>query len=102
MSHTVEVVLLGRSYRVACPQGQEDDLRAAADELSKRLQTLKDNSRISNPEQIAMLVGLNLCYELQAEQHKNTDYSENMNQRIRDLQLTIEHALLDQSQKPQE
>ncbi|WP_432451840.1 MULTISPECIES: cell division protein ZapA [unclassified Agarivorans] len=97
MAQGVDIILLGKSYRVACPEGEEDKLRQAADELSQRLQTLKEKSRVSSTEHLAIMVGLHLAYELHNEQAKNQNYADNMNQRIKDLQYTIERALLEQS-----
>jgi cell division protein ZapA len=41
---------------------------------------------------------LHLAYELHKEQAQNQNYADNMNQRIVELQRTIERALLEQSQ----
>ncbi|GDY25117.1 cell division protein ZapA [Agarivorans sp. Toyoura001] len=98
MAQGVDIILLGKNYRVACPEGEEDKLRQAADELSQRLETLKQKSSVNSTEHLAIMVGLHLSYELHGEQAKNQNYADNMNQRIVELQHTIERALLEQSQ----
>ena len=96
MSKAVDILLLGKSYRVACPQGQEPALLQAAQELSDRFEQARQKTNVSN-EHLAMMVALNLTYELLAEQSKNKEYTESMDQRIKSLQETIEHALLENS-----
>ncbi|MEE1673697.1 MULTISPECIES: cell division protein ZapA [Agarivorans] len=98
MTQGVDIILLGKNYRVACPVGEEDKLRQAADELSQRLEALKQKSSVNSTEHLAIMVGLHLSYELHSEQAKNQNYADNMNQRIVELQNTIERALLEQSQ----
>ncbi|GGA97421.1 cell division protein ZapA [Agarivorans gilvus] len=98
MAQGVDIILLGKNYRVACPEGEEDKLRRAADELSQRLATLKEKTRVNSTEHLAIMVGLHLAYELHKEQAQNQNYADNMNQRIVELQRTIERALLEQSQ----
>ncbi len=92
----VDIQIFGRSLRVNCPPEQQEALNAAANDLDKRLQELKVRTRVSNTEQLVFIAALNLCHELAQEKAKTRDYAENMEQRIRILQETIENALVDQ------
>ncbi len=93
-SEAVEVVIMGRSYKVACPKGQDDALHQSVTLLEETLQDFKKRATNANNEQLAVLVALNLCHELQLEKEKNRSYSETVGERIKSLQSTIEVALM--------
>lgn len=92
----VDIQIFGRSLRVNCPPEQREALSKAAEELDRRLQDLKVRTRVSNTEQLVFIAALNICYELEQEKHKTSDYAASMEQRIRMLQQTLEQALLEQ------
>ncbi|CAG9000140.1 MAG: Cell division protein ZapA [Candidatus Celerinatantimonas neptuna] len=96
MSNIVDILLLGETYRVACPEGQEQALQEANEELSSRFDEARQKNS-SNNERLAIMVALNLTYELLSEKRKNKEYTENMDLRIKSLQETIENALLENS-----
>ncbi|WP_434358562.1 cell division protein ZapA [Parasalinivibrio latis] len=96
-TQAVEITIFGRTLRVNCPQGQEDALLRAAEDVDKRLQELAGRTKVSNTEQLVTIAALNLCYELHSERNKNADDMAEMTQRINMLQTTIEQALLSQS-----
>ncbi|MDO2947944.1 cell division protein ZapA [Aeromonas simiae] len=91
----VEIVILGRPYKVSCPAGQQDALQAAAVQLTEKLSDLRQRSRVSSNEQLAIMAALNFCHELCLEKEKNHQYSETMDKRIKMLQQTIEAALVE-------
>ena len=55
--------LLGKCYKVRCPEGKEQELQQTAELLSKRLQETKRNSGLSTREDIIMMTALNMCHE---------------------------------------
>lgn len=55
--------LLGKCYKVRCPEGKEEELQKTAEVLSKRLQETKRNSGLSAREDIIMMTALNMCHE---------------------------------------
>ncbi|MGL5948394.1 MAG: cell division protein ZapA [Aeromonas sp.] len=89
----VDIVILGRNYKVSCPKGQEDALYAAAGEVNDRLVSLRSSTKTSTNEQLAVLAALNFCHELCLEREKNALFGEAMDLRIKSLQHTIEVAL---------
>lgn len=92
----VEINIMGRVYKLSCQVGQSAALRAAAAELNDVLTQMRQKSRSSNNEQLAVMAALSFCHELSLEKTKNRQYSETMDQRIRMLQTTIEEALQEQ------
>jgi len=49
---TMDIKLLERNYKVACPVGQESALQHAADALNERLEKTKERTQLTNVEQI--------------------------------------------------
>ncbi|GIU28072.1 cell division protein ZapA [Shewanella colwelliana] len=98
-SHAIEISLLGRTYSIACPIGQEDALRHVATKLEKQLSTLRARTNNLSREEIAIMAALNIGYELLEEQQKNQDYIKQMDDKIGLLQSTLESALVERSTK---
>ncbi|EDQ02797.1 Cell division protein ZapA [Shewanella benthica] len=98
-SHAIEISLLGRTYSIACPQGQEKALQHVAQQLEIQLISLKARTNCLSREEIAIMAALNTGYELLEEQQKNQDYNKQMDEKIGLLQATLENALIERSVK---
>jgi cell division protein ZapA len=62
---TLDVSLLGRDYKVACKAGEEAALMDAVAFLDARMREIRDSSRTSSPERIAVMAALNLAHDFQ-------------------------------------
>jgi cell division protein ZapA len=60
----IEVVILGQSYRLACPAGGEASLRAAVTAVDHEMSAIRDAGKVKARERIAVLAALNLAYQL--------------------------------------
>ena len=98
-SHAIEISLIGRTYSIACPQGQEKALQHVAQHLEVQLISLKARTNSLSREEIAIMAALNTGYELLEEQQKNQDYNKQMDDKIGLLQATLENALVERSVK---
>ncbi len=98
-SHAIEISLLGRTYSIACPIGQEDALRRVAAKLEKQLSSLRARTNNISREEIAIMAALNIGYELLEEQKKNQNYIQQMDEKICLLQSTLENALVERANK---
>ena len=56
--------LLGREFRVACPDGEEQNLLASADLLNRKLREVRDTGKVVGNERIAIMAALNIAHEL--------------------------------------
>lgn len=90
---TVEINIVDRKLKVACPIGQETALLTAAQELTNRLEKAGSKKSISTPEQTLLMTALNLANDLlQAKQALKNEQQDNQ-AKIDLLQSTIEQAL---------
>jgi cell division protein ZapA len=90
---TVEINVLDRKLKVACPIGKESALLSSAAELSDRLMKVQNSKSTGTPEQALLMTALNLANDLLAtKQQLSAEQKENQH-RIALLQSTIEQAL---------
>lgn len=93
MSNTVTVTILDKDYTVACPPEQEDDLHTAARHLDREMREIRNSGRITGVERIAVMVALNLSYELLQAQEKIADNTTGSLDGIKRLNNKLEDAL---------
>jgi cell division protein ZapA len=60
----VEVIILGQSYLLACPEGGEHLLHAAVAAVDREMSGIRDAGKVKARERIAVLAALNLAYRL--------------------------------------
>jgi cell division protein ZapA len=63
-SKTIEVQLLGRSYRVACEDHERKDLLDAVAYLDAKMSEIRKAGKVMGAERIAVMAALNVAHEL--------------------------------------
>ena len=61
---TVEVNLLGRSYRVACDDDEREALMQAVAYLDTKMNEIRKSGKVMGAERIAVMAALNVAHEL--------------------------------------
>jgi cell division protein ZapA len=61
---TIDVELLGRSYRVACTDGERESLMQAVAYLDGKMNEIKAAGKVTGNERIAVMAALNIAHEL--------------------------------------
>jgi cell division protein ZapA len=61
---TVEVNLLGRSYRVACEENEREALMQAVAYLDAKMNEIRKAGKVMGAERIAVMAALNVAHEL--------------------------------------
>ena len=62
-AHYLDIVLLGKEYRVACPSDQHAALLSAAAYVDGKMRDIAGKSRNNLPERIAVMAALNIAHE---------------------------------------
>lgn len=57
------ISLLGREFRVGCPEGEEKQLLASVDYLNRKLKEVRDTGKVVGNERIAIMAALNIAHE---------------------------------------
>jgi cell division protein ZapA len=65
-ANQLDIVLLGRDYRIACPPEEQPALRAAVAYLDGKMQEIVGKSRAPSGEKVAVMAALNITHELLA------------------------------------
>lgn len=90
----LDISLLGGEYRVACPPGQEDALRAAVSFLEEKMRTIARKSRNATPERVAVMAALNIANDYLSLEKVETDLdSAAIKGRIDDMGARIDAVL---------
>jgi cell division protein ZapA len=61
---TIEVNILGRSYRVSCEDGEREALMKAVAYLDQKMGEIKQSGKVSGTDRIAVMAALNIAHEL--------------------------------------
>ena len=61
---TIEVSILGRSYKVACEDGERDALMQAVEYLDAKMGEIKKAGKVNGTDRIAVMAALNIAHEL--------------------------------------
>ncbi|RRD39437.1 cell division protein ZapA, partial [Tessaracoccus sp. OH4464_COT-324] len=85
--------VLGQVLRLNCPPEQQDALRQAARHLDSRVMEMKDRTGILQMEKLLSIVALNLSFELMQEQNKTQIIENVINQKIAQLEGSLENIL---------
>lgn len=97
------VSLLGREFRVACPEGEEKQLLASADYLNRKLTEVRDTGKVNGNERIAIMAALNIAHELMSNQSTPPQSSSvdgaAFRRRIVAMQETLDSALAADQEK---
>jgi len=90
----LNIRIMDKDYRVACPQDQQASLKNSADFLNERLNDIKRKGSIIGTERIAIMAALNLAHELLGSQ-ESVDTFNDVDNRVQSLQKKIDIALRD-------
>ncbi|PIV15331.1 MAG: cell division protein ZapA [Gallionellales bacterium CG03_land_8_20_14_0_80_55_15] len=63
-TNTLDVTILDRELRVACPEEEREELRDAVAYLNRKMVEIRDTGKIVNVERIAIMAALNISHEL--------------------------------------
>jgi cell division protein ZapA len=95
----VTVRILDKEYRVACEEGEQDELFASARFLDRRMREIRNSGKVIGTERIAVMAALNLAHELLAKpQAEQTPPAQSADKRLRQMRDRIEVALNESNQ----
>jgi len=88
------ISLMGREFRVACPEGEEKQLLAAVDYLNRKLREVRDTGKVVGNERIAIMAALNIAHELLSNRPNASSFDAGaFRGRIGAMQESVESAL---------
>ncbi len=90
---TVEVNLLGRSYRVACDDGEREALMQAVAYLDAKMNEIRKAGKVMGAERIAVMAALNMANELLRLRRLDAELQGAVSGRVKHMRERVETAL---------
>jgi cell division protein ZapA len=94
----VTVRILDKEYRVACNQGEEDSLIAAARLVDQKMREIRSSGKVLGTDRIAVMASLNLAHDLLEKQNQKDTVNTGINTRLRTMQQKIDAVLSKENQ----
>ena len=91
--HPVSIKILGKEYRVACTEDEQETLLLSAQELDEQMREIRDTGAVNGADRIAVIAALNLTHELRQAQSNNTPSKNGISAQIANLRHKIENVL---------
>lgn len=60
----VDVTILDRQYRIACPDDERESLMASVAYIDQKMREIKEGGKIAGTDRIAVMAALNVAHEL--------------------------------------
>ena len=97
MSETksLDVSIMGREFRVACPDDEQEELLTAVSYLDRKMREIRDSGKVIGVERIAIMAALNIAHELLTTRTGGFDIGD-FKRRISSMQEQLDQAMLDQ------
>lgn len=95
-TNTLDIKILDRELRVACPDDERQELLDAVAYLDRRMHEILTTGKIVNVERIAIMAALNITHELLSMKvGRGVDLSD-FTRRMQAMQAAIDLALAEQ------
>jgi len=94
---SLELSILGRSYRVGCKPDERAELIACARYVDQKMESIRAAGKVLGADRIAVLAALQITQELMAAKNSDGVSIVELRRRLRDL-----NALADDMLAPQE
>ena len=93
---TLDVSILDREFRVACPEDERAELLETVAYLDKKMREVRDTGKVATLERIAIMAALNITHELLTTRLGTGFDMGEFKRRINSMQAAIEATLEEQ------
>ncbi len=70
---SLDVAIMGREFRVACPEDERESLLQAVTFLDRKMREIRDHGKVIGLERIAIMAALNITHDYLAAKPINPD-----------------------------
>ncbi|MDP2227685.1 MAG: cell division protein ZapA [Moraxellaceae bacterium] len=91
---TLEVFILDKSYRINCPENEQESLRASALFLDRKMREIRGSGKVVGLERIAVITALNISHELLSASRRMDEESDSkaeLGRLISKIEKTLDH-----------
>ena len=99
MSETksLQITIMGRDFRVACPEEEQAGLLEAVDYLNRKMLDIRDAGKVIGLERIAIMAALNIAHELLTTKVGGGFDMGEIKRRMNRIETLIDQAMSEQS-----
>jgi len=88
----MDVTILGRQFRVACTEDEQQELLKAVSYLDGKMREIRDSGKVIGLERIAIMAALNMAHELMSVRVDGVDLGE-VRRRMSEMRTMIDDVL---------
>jgi cell division protein ZapA len=93
----LQISIMGREFRVACPENEQAGLLEAVEYLNKKMHDIRDNGKVVGLDRIAIMAALNIAHELLSIKVGGGFDLAEVKRRMNHMETILDQALFDQS-----
>jgi len=93
----LQINIMGREFRVACPEDEQKGLLDAVDYLNRKMQEVRDHGKVIGLERIAIMAALNIAHEYLSTRVGGAFDMAEIQRRMTRMEATIEQAMSEQN-----
>ncbi len=94
---TLDVVIMGRTYKVSCSEDERSALLSAVAYLDRKMLEIKSAGRVASAERIAVMAALNIANELLNSRGNSVGFDmEGLKRRMAAMEAALDQALAPQ------
>lgn len=97
MSKSLDVMIMGRPFRVACEEDEESALLDAVAYLDRKMSEIQDSGKLVGTDRIAVMAALNIAHELLTTKAGGFEIGE-FKRRINTMKSSLEKAMAEQEE----
>jgi cell division protein ZapA len=95
-SKTMNVNIMGREFRVACPDDEREELLQSVSYLDKKMREIRDSGKVVGSERVAIMAALNITHELLTTKIRGGFDMGEFKRRIDRMQAALDAAMPEQ------
>ena len=93
-SKTLDVNIMGRTYKVACSDEERNALLSAVAYLDRKMTEIKSAGRVASAERIAVMAALNITHELLSSRNNASGFDiDGLRRRMAAMEAALDQAL---------
>ena len=96
-SKSLQITIMGRDFRVACPEDEQAGLLEAVDYLNKKMLEIREGGKVIGLERIAIMAALNIAHELLTTKVDGGFDLAEIKGRMNRMETVIDQAMSEQS-----
>jgi cell division protein ZapA len=89
----INISILDKDYKVACPPGEQSALLESAKFLDNKMREIRDSGNIMGSERIAVITALNMANDLLRSSNVDKEIGQELPPRLKDLENRISRVL---------